>query len=81
MIICFPFVFDVDTCINPKNITTIPYHFILTLLNVNFDFDVTIANDIAIDGAKCSLLDKVMQWSPCPEVHYLTNEMGITWSN
>ena len=41
----------------PKNITTIPYHFISTLINVNFDFDVTIANDVAIDVAKCSLPD------------------------
>ena len=30
----------------PKNITTIPYHFISTLLNVNFDSDVTVANDV-----------------------------------
>ena len=61
--------FGVDTCINPKNITTITYHFIWTLLNVNFDFDVTVANDVAIDVTKCSLPGKVMQWSPCPEVH------------
>ena len=72
--ISFPSVFGVDTCINPKNITTIPYHFISTLLNVNFDFDVTVANDVAIDVAKCSLPDKVMQWSPCLEVPTLTNE-------
>ena len=50
-----------DTCINPKNITTIPYHFISTLLNVNFEFDVTVANDVAIDVAKCILPGKVMQ--------------------
>ena len=50
-----------DTCINPQNITTIPYHFISTLLNVNFDFDVTVANDVAIDVAKCSLPGKLMQ--------------------
>ena len=57
----------------PKNITTIPYHFISTLLNVNFDFDVTVANDVAIDVAKCSLPGKVMQCSPYPEVRTLTN--------
>ena len=74
--ISFPSVFGVDTCINPKNITTIPYHFISTLLNVNFDFDVTVANDVAIDIAKCSFPGKLMQWLPCPEVRTLTNENG-----
>ena len=60
----------------PQKITTIPYHFISTLLNVNFDSDVTVANDVAIDVAKCSLPGKLMQWSPCPEVRTLTNENG-----
>ena len=60
----------------PKNITTIPYHFISTLLNANFDFDVSVANEVAIDVAKCALQGKVMQWSPCPEVRTLTNENG-----
>ena len=50
-----------DTSINPKNITTIPYHFISTLLNANFDFDISVANDVAIDVAKCTLLGKLMQ--------------------
>ena len=50
-----------DTSINPKNITTIHYHFILTLLNANFDFDVSVANDVAIDVAKRALPGKVMQ--------------------
>ena len=59
-----------------KNIITIPYHFISTLLNVNFDFDVTVANDVAIDVDTRSLPGKVMQWSPCPEVRTLTNENG-----
>ena len=45
----------------PKHITTIPYHFISTLLNANFDFDVSVVNDVAIDVAKCTLPDKVMQ--------------------
>ena len=37
------------------------YHFISTLLNPNFDFYVSVANDVAIDVAKCALLGKVMQ--------------------
>ena len=49
------------TPINPKNISTIPYHFNLTLLNANFDFDDSVANDLAIDVAKCELPDEVMQ--------------------
>ena len=44
-----------DTSINPKNTRTIPYHFISTLLNANFDFDVSVANDVAIDVAKYTL--------------------------
>ena len=74
--ISFPSVFGVDTSISPKNITTIPYHFISTLLNANFDFDVSVANDVAIDVAKCALPGKVMQWWPCPEMRTLTNENG-----
>ena len=54
-----------------KNIT-IPYHFISTLLNANFDFDVNVANSVA----KCALPGKVMQGSPCQAVHTLTNENG-----
>ena len=45
----------------PKNITMIPYHFILALLNTYFDFDVSVANDVAMDVAKCALPGKVMQ--------------------
>ena len=44
-----------------KNNTTIPYHFISTLLNANFDLDVSVANDVAIDVAKYVLPGKVMQ--------------------
>ena len=36
-----------DTSNNTKNITMIPYHFISTLLNAYFDFDVSVAIDIA----------------------------------
>ena len=57
-----------------KNVTTIPYHFILTLLNTFLDFDVSVTNDVAIDVAKCALPGKVMQGSPCLEAHALTNE-------
>ena len=42
----------------------------------NFDFDVSIANDVAIDFAKRALPGKMMQWSPCPEVRTLTNKNG-----
>ena len=38
-----------DISINHTNITKISYHFISTLLNANFDFDVSVANDVAID--------------------------------
>ena len=65
-----------DNSINPKNLTTIPYHFISTFLNANFDFDVSVANDVASVVAKCALPGKVMQWSPCPEVSALSNENG-----
>ena len=46
---------SVGTSINPKNIIMIPYHFILTPLNADFDFVFTIAYDVAIDIAKCAL--------------------------
>ena len=74
--ISFPFVFGVGTSINPKNITTIPYHFISTLLNAYFDFDISVTNDVAIDVAKCALPGEVMQGSPCLDAHALTNENG-----
>ena len=35
-----------------------------------------VAYDVAIDVAKCALLGKVMQLSPCPEVRTLTNGNG-----
>ena len=46
------------------------------LLNDDFDFDVSVASDVAIDVAKRALPGKLMQWSPCPEVRTLTNENG-----
>ena len=46
-----------DTSINPINIAMITYSFILALLNDDFDFDVSVANDVA----KRALPDKVMQ--------------------
>ena len=61
---CFP---PFLVCIPPstkKIFTTILYHFILTLLNAYFDFDVRVANDVA----KCTLLRQ--------EVRTLTNRNG-----
>ena len=45
-------------------------------LSFNFDFDISVANAVVIDVAKCTLPGKVMQWSPCPEACTLTNEDG-----
>ena len=42
----------------------------------NFDFDVSVANDVAIDVAKCAFPGKVMQGSPCLEMYALINENG-----
>ena len=44
-----------------KKITMTPYHFISTLLNANYDFEVSVANDVAIDVARFALPGKVMQ--------------------
>ena len=52
------------------------YHFISTLLNANFDVDVSVSNDVAIDVAKCNRPGKVMQGSHCLKVRTLTNENG-----
>ena len=41
-----------------------------------FDFDVSVANDVSIDVAKWALPVKVMQGLLCPEVHTLTNDNG-----
>ena len=46
-------------------------------LNANFDFDVSLANDVAIGVAKYALPGKVIQGSPCPEVRSLINEIRI----
>ena len=54
-----------------------PYHFISKLLNANSDFDITIANDVAINTVKRALSGKLMRVSPCPEVRTLTNENGL----
>ena len=55
--ISFPCTFVVNTPINSK------IYKMSTLFNTNFDFDVRVANDIAIDVAKCPLPGK--QGSPC----------------
>ena len=60
-----------------KNITTIYYHFISTLSNANFDFDISVANEVSNDVAKCTLPGKLMQASYCPDVCPLTNKMGV----
>ena len=52
------------------------YHLISALLNDDFDPDVSVANDVAIDVAQRALPGKVMQWSPCLELRTLTNENG-----
>ena len=51
-----------------------PYHFISTLLNANYNFEVSVANDVANDVGRFALPGKVMQWSPCPEMRISTNE-------
>ena len=70
MILKFSLCFVVDSSINTKNITMIPYHFISAVININFDFDVSIANDFA----KSTLPGKVIQGTPCLEVCSSTNE-------
>ena len=50
--------------------------FLIILFRCFFDFDVSVANDVAIDVVICVLPGKVMQESPCPEVRTLTNENG-----
>ena len=52
----------------PKNTTIILYHVILTLLNANFDLDISVANDVANKVAKSKLPGKFMQGSPYQEV-------------
>ena len=47
-----------------KNISLIPY-FILTLLIVHIDFNLSVAHDVAIDVAQCAFLSKVMR--KCPQ--------------
>ena len=37
----------------------ITYHFISALLNDDFNFDVSVANDVAIDVDKCALSGEV----------------------
>ena len=72
----FPSVFGVDTAINPKNIAMISYNFVSVYLNDSFDLDVSIANDVSIDLAKCAPPGKVMQGPPCSKVRTFTNING-----
>ena len=46
------------------------------LLNTNFDFDISVSYDVALDIVKCALPGKLMQGSPYPEVRTLTNKNG-----
>ena len=50
------------------------YHYISTLLNAYFDFDVSVSNDVAFDVAKCAVPGKVMQGSHCLEVRTHINQ-------
>ena len=61
--ISFPsvFFFCVDNSIIPKILQRFVIILFRRLLNTNFDFDVSVANDVAIDVAKCALPGKVMQ--------------------
>ena len=50
LVLSFSSVFGLDTpSCNPKNISMILYHLISMLSNVNFDFDICFANDVAVD--------------------------------
>ena len=60
-----------------KNITMTPYHFIWTLLNANFDFGISVANDVAIDVARFALPGQGDAAINLPgSVHFITNENG-----
>ena len=63
-------------CGYPKNIAMISYNFISVYLSDSFDLDVSIANDVYIDLAKWAPPGKVMQGSPCSEVHTITYKNG-----
>ena len=65
----------------PKNITctTIPFYFD-AFINANLDFDVSVANDVAIDVTKCALpgLSR-LQLASANHVAALTSRDGILW--
>ena len=44
------------------SLETILYHLISALLNANFDFDINIANDIAIDGKGDAVITLPGSW-------------------
>ena len=57
-----------DTSINPKDIPLIlNFFFIMTLLNVNCDFDVSVSNDVA----KCALLRDRLDLSTNKNMRYI----------
>ena len=47
-------------------------------MSYDFDFVVSIVYDVAIDVAKCALLGKVVQGSPCLEMRTQPND---NWNN
>ena len=56
-----------------KNISKIFYYLISNLLNVYYDFDIYVANDITIDVAKRAFPGKVMQGTSLPHVNLKTH--------
>ena len=64
----------VDTSINSNTFTMALYHFILTLLNANFDVAVSVAYDVGVP--RCAFQGKARQGSSCQDVRTLTNENG-----
>ena len=65
-----------DKRYKPKKYYNNSLSFYFDTLNTNFDFEVSLANDIAIDVVKCTPPCTLMQGSSCPDVCTLTNENG-----
>ena len=53
---------NMSASINPKNIAMITYHFISLLINDDFDFEVSLANDVAIDVDKHAVITLPWSW-------------------
>ena len=65
----FSILFGVDTSINPPKISLVAF----PRWHSYFEVDVSIANDVAFDIAKCSLSGKVVQGY----LNFSTKENGI----